>query len=334
MQPNRRCHHSHVSVLRTPDDRFDSLPDYPFSPNYLQVETRGIASVRMHYVDAGPADGPVVLLMHGQPTWSYLYRRVIGVLAASGLRVIAPDNIGYGRSDKLTDPTDYTFARHVDWLYGLVTGLDLRDVTLVAQDWGGPLGLSVLAREPDRFARVVATNTILHTCDPALEGELAWAHHGVGDGRMMLEESLLDYVLFYQRSPDIVPSFFLEAVAGPLPADVLAAYDAPFPDRSYTAGLRQLIALIPLTRNDPGAAIGRATMAVLEQWHKPFLTAYSDGDPATRGWDRVFQRRVPGAHGQDHVTIKGAGHFIQEQRGEELGGIVARFVAHTSRSAT
>jgi haloalkane dehalogenase len=323
-----------MGVLRTPDAQFDDLPDYPFPPNYVQVKTRGIGrgidSLRMHYVDAGPADGPVVLLMHGQPTWSYLYRKVIGVLADAGHRVVAPDNVGYGRSDKLTEPTDYTFARHVDWLHGLVTELDLNDVTLVVQDWGGPLGLSVLARDEGRFARVVATNTILHTCDPALEGDLTWAHHGVGDGRMMLQETLLDYVSFYQRSPDIVPSFFLDAVAGPLPADVLAAYDAPFPDRSYKAGLRQLIALIPLTRNDPGAAIGRATMAVLERWQKPFLTAYSDGDPATRGWDQVFQRRVPGARGQNHVTITGAGHFVQEQRGEELGRIVADFVAHTS----
>lgn len=322
-----------MGVLRTPDERFDDLPDYPFPPNYVQVATKGIDSLRMHYVDAGPADGPVVLLMHGQPTWSYLYRKVIGVLADAGQRVIAPDNIGYGRSDKLTEPTDYTFARHVDWLHALVTGLDLRDVTLVAQDWGGPLGLSVLARDQDRFARVVATNTILHTCDPALEGELTWAHHGVGDSRMMLEEALLDYVSFYQRSPDIVPSSFLDAVAGPLPADVRAAYDAPFPDRSYKAGLRQLIALIPLTRNDPGAAIGRATMAMLERWQKPFLTAYSDGDPATRGWDHVFQRRVPGARGQNHVTITGAGHFVQEQRGRELGRIVADFVTHTSSPA-
>ncbi|MCW2734487.1 MAG: putative hydrolase or acyltransferase of alpha/beta superfamily [Mycobacterium sp.] len=322
-----------MGVLRTPDERFDGLPDYPFPPNYVQVQTKGIDSLRMHYVDAGPTDGPVVLLMHGQPTWSYVYRRTIGVLADAGFRVVAPDNIGYGRSDKLTEPTDYTFARHVGWLHGLVAGLDLRDVTLVAQDWGGPFGLSVLARDEDRFARIVATNTILHTCDPALDGELTWAHHGVSDSRMLLEETLLDYVLFYQRSPDIVPSFFLEAVAGPLPKDVLAAYDAPFPDRSYKAGLRQLIALIPLTRNDPGAAIGRATMAVLERWRKPFLTAYSDGDPATRGWEGVFQRRVPGARGQNHVTITGAGHFVQEQRGQELGRIVAEFVAHTASSA-
>jgi haloalkane dehalogenase len=284
----------------------------------------------MHYVDAGPADAPTVVLVHGQPTWSYLYRNVIHVITDAGLRVIAPDHIGFGRSDKLTERTDYTYARHVDWLHALMTGLDLRDVTLVVQDWGGPIGLSVLARDPDRFARVVATNTILHTCDPALDGALGWAHHGVGEDRVMLQETLLDYIAFYQRSPDIVASFFLNAVAGPLPADVLAAYDAPFPDASYQAGLRQLTALIPLTRNDPGAAIGRTTMAALERWERPFLTAYSDGDPATRGWDRLFQQRIPGARGQGHTTIEGAGHFVQEQRGVELGQIVVEFISRTS----
>jgi haloalkane dehalogenase len=313
-------------VLRTPDDRFADLPGYAFPPNYRTVETRGIAPLRMHYVDAGPADGPVVVLLHGQPTWSYLYRDVVAVLVAAGMRVIAPDNIGFGRSDKPAERTDYTFRRHVDWVYGLIAALDLRDITLVVQDWGGPIGLSVLAREQDRFARVVATNTILHTCDPVLAGQLNWAHHGVGDDRVLLQESFLDYMSFYQRSPDIAASFFLDAVAGPLDQAVLAAYDAPFPDRSYQAGLRQLTALVPLSRNDPGAVIGRATMAVLEQWQRPFLTAYSDNDSATRGWETVFQQRVPGARGQNHTTISGAGHFVQEQRGEELGRIIESFV--------
>jgi len=318
-----------VSVLRTPDERFANLPGYPFKPNYIDVQAKGVPAVRMHYVDAGRSDAPTVLLLHGQPTWSYLYRDVISVLCDAGLRVIAPDHIGFGRSDKLTEPTDYTFARHVDWIHGLITGLDLRELTLVVQDWGGPIGLSALARDPDRFARVLATNTILHTCDPALAGALTWAHHGVGADQVLLQETLLDYVRFYQRSPDIVPSFFLDAVAGPLPAEVLAAYDAPFPDPSYKAGLRQLTALVPLTRNDPGAAIGRATMAVLEQWHRPFLTTYSDGDPATRGWDKVFQDKIPGARTQKHTTVAGAGHFVQEQKGAELGRIVADFVAGT-----
>ncbi|HUO37543.1 MAG TPA: haloalkane dehalogenase, partial [Mycobacterium sp.] len=288
----------------------------------------GIPPVRMHYVDAGPAQGPVVVLLHGQPTWSFLYRKVIGVLAGAGLRAIAPDYIGFGRSDKLTDATAYTFERHIDWVHGLVTALGLREITLVVQDWGGPIGLSVLAREPDRFARVVATNTILHTCDPGLAGKLGWAHHGVGDGRMMLEERLLDYVRFYQRAPDIIPSVVVNAAAGPIPADVLAAHDAPFPDRSYTAGLRQLTALIPLTRNDPGAAVGRATMAVLQRWRRPFLTAYSDNDPATRGWETVFRERVPGAAGQHHTTIAGAGHFVAEQQGQRLAEIVTGFVGN------
>ncbi len=315
-----------MAVLRTPDERFADLLGYAFEPHYTDVATEGIAPVRMHYVDAGPADAPVVLLVHGQPTWSYLYRNVIGVLTGARLRAIAPDNIGYGRSDKLTEPTDYTLRRHIDWLHSLVTGLDLRDVTLVVQDWGGPIGLGVLAREPDRFARVLATNTRLDTGDPELAGKLTWALHGLGESRVVVEEQLLDYLLFYQRSPDIVPSFFVDAVSGPLPAEVLAAYDAPFPDRSYKAGLRQLTALIPLTRNDVGAAIGRHTMAALEQWQRPFLTAYSDGDPATCGWETVFQERIPGANGQDHTTITGAGHFVQEQQSEQLGRVIVKFV--------
>jgi haloalkane dehalogenase len=318
-----------MSVLRTPDDRFTGLPDYPFTPNYVEVYSSGMDPVRMHYVDAGPADAPVVLLLHGQPTWSYLYRRMITTLCARGFRVVAPDNIGYGRSDKPGEPTDYTFARHIDWVHSAVTQLGLSGITLVVQDWGGPIGLSVLAREPDRFTRVVATNTILHTCDPDLAGKLTWPHHTLGDGQVVHQETLLDYVSFYQRAPRLVPSVFLEAVAGPLSPEVLAAYDAPFPDASFTAGLRQMTALIPLTRNDPGAAIGRDTMAALREWRRPFLTAYSDGDPPTRGWDHVFQAAIPGAQGQRHTTIAGAGHFVQEQRGAELGRIVADFAART-----
>lgn len=323
-----------MPVLRTPDDRFDALPGFPFAPHYVEVVSKGVEPLRMHYVDErpdGPRDedpvaAPTVLLLHGQPTWSYLYRHVIADLVAAGLRVVAPDHIGFGRSDKLTDPTDYTFPRHVAWVQSLVEALDLREVTLVVQDWGGPIGLSALARIPDRFARIVAANTILHTADPALAGTLEWAVHGIDDDRVVVQEALLDYLLHYQRAPEIVPSRYVDAVAGPLPADVRAAYDAPFPDPSYTAGLRQLTALLPLTRNDPGAVIGRATMDVLRGWDRPFLTAYSDGDPATRGWERVFQEQVPGAAGQPHVTIAGAGHFLQETHGGELAAVIAGFV--------
>ena len=317
-------------VLRTPDHCFVGLPDYPFEPHYADVRADGLDPLRMHYLDEGPADGPVALLLHGQPTWSYLYRKVVPVLVAAGIRVIAPDNIGYGRSDKPAVATDYTFARHVEWTRSLVTGLDLRDITLVAQDWGGPIGFSVLAAEPDRFARVVAANTILHTADPALADRLTWAVHGVGDSRVVLEESLVDYLLYTQRAPVLRPSDFVGAATVTTPdAEVLAAYDAPYPSVEYTAGLRQMIALLPLTRNDVGARIGRRTMRALEEFDRPFVTAYSDGDPATRGWDQVFQERVPGARGRRHVTIAGAGHFLQEDAGQELGRVVAEVMATT-----
>jgi haloalkane dehalogenase len=317
-------------VLRTPDERFVGLPGYSFDPHYIEVEAEGVDPVRMHYLDEGPADGPVALLLHGQPTWSYLYRTVVPVLVASGVRVIAPDNIGYGRSDKPTVATDYTFARHIEWTRSLVTRLDLRDITLVAQDWGGPIGFSVLAAEPDRFARVVAANTILHTADPALAGRLEWAVHGTDDSRVVLQEALVDYLLYTQRAPELRPSDFVGAATmSPPPADVLAAYDAPYPTPAYTAGLRQMIALLPLTRNDVGARIGRRTMRVLEEFDGPFVTAYSDGDPATRGWETVFQERVPGARGRQHVTITGAGHFLQEDAGAELGRVVADVIATT-----
>ncbi len=319
-----------MEVLRTPDACFADLPGYAFEPHYVDVVADGLDPLRMHYLDEGPADGPVALLLHGQPTWSYLYRRVVPVLVDAGIRVVAPDNIGYGRSDKPAERTVYTFARHVAWMRSLVVGLDLRGVTLVAQDWGGPIGLSVLAAEPDRFARVVAANTILHTADPALAGRLEWAVHGVGESRVVLEEGLVDYLLHTQRAPELRPSDFVgAATVAPVAAEVLAAYDAPYPTSAYTAGLRQMIALLPLTRNDVGARIGRRTMRALEGFDRPFVTAYSDGDPATRGWEAVFQERVPGARGQRHVTIGGAGHFLQEDAGERLGRVVAEVIATT-----
>lgn len=315
-----------MAVLRTPDERFESLPDYPFRPHYVEVAAKGTEPLRMHYLAEGPTEAPIVLLLHGQPTWSYLYRHVITWLVEAGCRVIAPDHIGYGRSEKLTDPTDYTLRRHVAWLQSFIEALDLQCLTLVAQDWGGPIGLSALARVPNRFARILATNTILHTADPELAGRLDWAVHGIDGDRVVIQEALLDYLLHYQRAPEIVPSLYVDAVSGPLPDAVKAAYDAPFPDPSYAAGLRQMTSLLPLTRNDPGAVIGRATMAALREWEKPFLTAYSDGDPATAGWDRVFQEQVPGAAGQPHVTIAGAGHFLQETHGRELADVIAGFV--------
>jgi haloalkane dehalogenase len=319
-----------IDVARTPEEQFADLPGYPFGPRYAEVVAEGLEPLRMHYLDEGPADGPVVLLLHGQPTWSYLYRKVVPVLVGAGLRAIVPDLIGFGRSDKPTDHTDYTLARHVGWLRSLVTGLELRDITLVAQDWGGPIGFSVLAADPDRFARVIAANTILHTAEPALADRLAWAVHGTGESRVVLEEALVDYLLYTQRAPLLRASDFVGAATmNPLPADVLAAYDAPFPDPRHTAGLRQMTALLPLTRNDVGARLGRRTMRALEQFERPFVTCYSDGDPATRGWETVFAERVPGARGQQHRTISGAGHFLQEDAGAQLGQAVVEIISGT-----
>lgn len=319
-----------ASVARTPDEWFVGLPDYPFEPRYVEVPGIGGERLRMHHVDEGPRDAHPVLLLHGQPTWSYLYRHVIRVLVERGHRVVAPDLVGFGRSDKLTDPTEYTVERHVGWLAALVDVLELRHVTLVAQDWGGPLGLAVLAGDPDRFDRVVATNTILHTGDPALAGRIAWANHSDGRGRRVVEETLLDYVHLAQRAPALRAGVFVQAATvGDVPEDVVAAYDAPFPDPHYQAGMRQFPALIPLTPTDPATTLARSAWEALGQWDRPFLTAYSDGDPATRGWDQVLRDHVPGAAGMAHATIPGAGHFVPEDQGPLLARLVDEFVRGT-----
>lgn len=309
-----------LAVVRTPDERFADLPGWRWEPSYAEVEAGdGSGPLRMAFVDAGPADGPTVLLLHGQPTWSFLYRHVIDVLVAGGARVVAPDNIGFGRSDKPVSPYDYTLARHVGWTRSLVAALDLREVTLVCQDWGGPIGLSALAADPDRYAAVVAANTILHTASPDLAGRLTWAVHGQGDSRVVLEEWLVDYLLHTQRAPRLRASDFVAGGTTVRPSrEVLAAYDAPFPTEQHSAGLRQMTALLPLTRNDVGAALFRETMAFLGEWERPFLTCYSDGDPATRGWETVFRDHVPGAAGLPHRVLEGAGHFLQEDAGPEL----------------
>ena len=310
-------------VKRTPDERFLGLPDYPFEPRYAEVGE----GLRMHYAEAGPGDGPVVLLLHGQPTWSYLYRHVVATLASRGIRAIAPDLIGYGKSDKPSSRFDYSLRAHISWLSSFVTSLDLREVTLVCQDWGGPIGLGVLAGSQERFARVVAANTVLHSGSPSLAGRLTWAVHGINDGRVVIQEDLLDYVLLSLRSPSFQASVLVDfATTSSLSPAELAAYDAPFPSEDHMAGLRQMSALIPLTRNDPGARINRATADVLGQWTKPFLTAYSDGDPATAGWAEVFQELVPGAQGQPHQVLSG-GHFLQEDSAAELAEVIRSFMS-------
>jgi len=313
-----------VDFVRTPEARFVGLPDYPFAPNYVDVGH----GLRMHYLDEGPPDGEAILLLHGQPTWSYLYRHVIPALVAPGLRVIAPDLIGFGRSDKPTRRSAYTVHSHVKWLEDLVSRLGLTGITLVAQDWGGPIGLGVLARQPERFARVVATNTVLHTADASLAGQLTWSCHTAADGSMVIEPALLDYQRMTQELAQFCPSLFVQgATVSELPENVQRGYDAPFPDESYCAGARQLPLLMGLTPGSECARINRRTLSALAAFRGPFLTAFSDGDPSTRGWESVLRHIAPGAAGMDHCTIACAGHFVQEDQGVALGGVISRFVA-------
>ena len=284
----------------------------------------------MHYVDEGPRDAETVLLLHGQPTWSYLYRTVVARLAALGLRAVAPDLVGFGRSDKPAARTAHTVRAHVDWLAGFVHGTGLDGVTLVVQDWGGPFGLGLLADEPGRFRRAVAANTALHTAGTELAGRLAWACHTGDDGAMTVEPALLDYQRLTQELMPFRPSLFVQgATASAPPHDVLAGYDAPFPSEEFSAGPRQLPLLMGLTPSSACARLNAQTMDVLSRFARPFLTAFSDGDAATAGWAEVLQRHVPGARGLRHPTIAGAGHFLQEDRGHALADVIAGFVGST-----
>ena len=302
-----------MELLRTPDDRFEGLPDFPFTPHYVHVDDTEGGPLRVHYLDEGPPDGETVLLLHGEPSWSFLYRRMIPVLVDAGLRCVAPDLVGFGRSDKPAERSDYTYARHVEWLReALFDHLDLRGATLVGQDWGSLVGLRLVGEHPDRFARVVIANG------------------GLPTGDQKLTDAFLAWQKFSQEAPTFpVGGIINGGCTTDLAPEVVAAYDAPFPDDRYTAGARQFPVLVPTSPEDPAAAANRAAWEVLAAWEKPFLTAFSDGDPITRGGERVFQRTVPGAQGREHVTIEGGGHFLQEDKGPELARVVADFVAAT-----
>ena len=303
-----------MEALRTPDGAFSSLPGFPFAPHYVEVDDTEAGRLRVHYLDEGPRDGAVVLLMHGEPSWCFLYRKMIPVLTAAGLRCIAPDLIGFGRSDKPTERSDYTYARHVEWMRAaLFDGLDLRDVTLVCQDWGGLIGLRLVGEHPDRFARVVTANTFLPTGErPAGEAFLSWQR-------------------FSQTVDDFAVGFIVATgcATKPLPDDVIAAYDAPFPGDAYKAGARQFPMLVPTTPDDPASDANRKAWETLRAFDRPFLTAFSDQDAITRGGDATFQREVPGCAGQPHTTIEGGGHFLQEDRGEQLAQVIERWLAGT-----
>jgi len=298
-----------MEIVRTPDKRFKNLPGYSFEPNYLTVPGPEDEKLRVHYVDEGPEDAEPLLLMHGEPSWSYLYRKMIPIITRAGYRTIAPDLVGFGRSDKPTRQDDYTYQRHVDWMQAWLDQMDLKGITLVCQDWGGLIGLRLLAANPDRFERVVTANTGLPTGD-----------HPISD-------AFLNWRKFSIETPDFdTGAIIAMATRKEVSDDVIAAYNAPFPDDTYKAGARIFPSLVPIEPDDPASQANREAWKVLGGFEKPFLTAFSDGDPITRGGEGVFQKNVPGAKGRPHTTIKGGGHFLQEDCGEELAQVVVDFI--------
>ncbi|MDA8357532.1 MAG: haloalkane dehalogenase [Actinomycetota bacterium] len=306
-----------MEALRTPDERFENLPDFAFAPHYVHVEAGDAdpasPSLRVHYLDESPEGPPpaeTVLLLHGEPSWCFLYRKMIPVLVAAGHRVVAPDLVGFGRSDKPADRRDYTYARHVEWLRAaLFDQLDLSGITLVCQDWGGLLGLRLVAEHPERFARVVAANT------------------GLPTGHTPMSKAFMAWQRFSQDAPELpVGGIVSSGTLTTLSPEIVAAYDAPFPDERYKEGARQFPLLVPTTPDDPATEANTRAWESLRTFTKPFLCAFSDSDPITGGGDRVFREAVPGAAGQPHTTITGGGHFLQEDQGEQLAAVVARFI--------
>ncbi len=299
-----------VRLLRTPEDRFTDLPDFDYPALYADVDHPLDGIIRVGYVEAGPPDGPTVLLLHGEPTWSYLYRRMLPVLADAGIRAVAPDLVGFGRSDKPAEIADHSYERHVEWLRTFAfDALDLRDVVLVGQDWGGLLGLRLAAENLDRFAGVVAANTGLPTGDQSMP-EAWWSFHDAVENAQVLD----------------IARFVQSGCRRSLTEPERAAYDAPFPNEMYKAGPRAMPALVPTSPDDEATEANRAAWRTLTESDLPFLCAFSDGDPITEAMGPILRRAMPGAAGREHPTIENAGHFLQEDGGEELARVVAGFV--------
>jgi len=302
-----------MKSLRTPDERFQNLPGYLYHPNYLFIPDGEGRELRIHYVDEGPKDGEPVLLMHGEPSWSYLYRKMIPVFLAAGYRAVAPDLVGFGRSDKLSDRKEFTYQRNVDWMQAWLDRMGLEKITLVCQDWGGLIGLRLVANHPDRFSRVVAANT------------------GLPTGETRITDAFLKWRKFSLEVPDFDAGFIVAmGCQKPLTSEVIAAYNAPFPEDAYKEGARILPSLVTIAPDDPSASANQEAWKVLSRFDKPFITMFSDGDPITRGGDQVFQKKVAGAKGQPHTTIKGGGHFLQEDCGEEFAGEIVEWMSRTT----
>ena len=305
-----------MKILQTPDERFSSLPDWPYRPVYTMINATSAAeavTLRVHHIDTGTAtSGETVLCMHGEPSWSYLYRKMISRFVAAGHRVVAPDLVGFGRSDKPAETRDYTYERHVDWMSQWLVNNDLRNLTLVCQDWGGLIGLRLVAAMPERFSRVVAANTFLNTGDrPPSEAFMSWRKYS-------------------QETPVFnVGAIMSGGCKIKLTDDVRAAYDAPFPDDSFKAGARVFPTLVPITPDDPSAQANIKAWHSLRKFEKPFLTTFSDSDPVTSGGDKYFQREIPGCAGQPHTTITEAAHFLQEDAGEKFADVINQFIKST-----
>jgi len=313
-------------VFRTPDERFENLKDYPFTPHYIEIDSQ-LGKLRLHYVDVGPSDGDPILLMHGEPSWSYLYRNMIPRLVAAGHRVIAPDLIGFGKSDKPAKRSDHSYQNHVDWIRQFVSELELKNITLFCQDWGSLIGLRIVAGAPDRFARVVAGNAAL-PAGPGDDGIVIGGQWTQPDPKAELrfEEGFMGWLKYSQTVPEFDCGIVLQAATvRKLTEAELDGYRAPFPDERYAAGPRVMPTLVRSQQ-----ATNRRAWKVLQEFDKPFLTTFSDSDPVTSGGERVFKKRIPGAKGQPHTIIKGGGHFLQEDASEQLAKIINELIAATA----
>jgi haloalkane dehalogenase len=299
-----------MQTLRTPDERFDGLPDFPYAPKYCEVPDGDGGTLRVAWVEDGPQGADPVLMLHGEPSWSYLYRKMIPILVAAGHRVVCPDLVGFGRSDKPTRREDHSYARHVEWMRTVAFDvLDLREVTLVGQDWGGLIGLRLAAENPERFARLVVANTGLPNGDQPM-ADVWWR----------FREAIT-------TSPELNIGWFVQGGCRQrLSDEVRAAYDAPFPADEYCAAPRAMPGLVPTSPDDPAAAANKAAWAKLSVSPTPMLVAFSDSDPITGPMAAIFQREMRGAQGIDHPTIRGAGHFVQEDAGEELADRIVEFL--------
>lgn len=330
-----------MKFQRTPDDHFDNLLDYPFPPNYLNVDDTEGGELRIHYLDEGPRDGAVVLLLHGQPVWSYLYRFMIPLLVDKGFRVIAPDLIGFGRSDKPIEREDYTYARHVTWMSDFLSQMDLNDVTVFFQDWGSLIGLRLVAAFPERFSHVVLSNGGLPAgvIPPRLGKLLQWVYPFIKvvnadelPSRFKAKWAVPGF-LYWRKYAAENPNFAIGDVMrvtgnGSLTDEQIAAYDAPFVDQSFMAGARQFPTLVPVFVDEPEVVENKAAWRVLRQFDKPFMCAFADNDPVTAGGDKKFLTQVPGCKGVTHRTIPNAGHFVQQEQPEHCVQAILDITGH------